>query len=341
MSSHASFAPSQSLAATKPIGGAATTNDIVSAHKSGKKKQSTAARLNALVDQFQAFYGGLEHDVIAEHEDQEDKLVTVERYVLRLQKSLVVEQTRRIEMLDHVENNLKQQFEVVWVRNKAQMEALKPEIPKRIVQWHARLGADEEIMEEERVARKIAIEKERLRLLKQLDDFQERLEIEKVERLEREALTLKKVTDATFPMQEAITEERGRRESMLGHLRDEQDQMDELRNKPDAQFKHDLITRMVRAATTGQQANPKPNLTPTLTLPLALTRWAPPRTSNSRPRCVWRPSSSSSPRSSRTPRRCKRACAWSTSRSTRRACGNSCGARARVYKHECICLLWY
>ena len=148
MSSHASFAPAQSLAMTKPIGGAATTNDIVSAHKSGKKKQSTAARLNALVDQFQAFYGGLEHDVIAEHEDQEDKLVTVERYVLRLQKSLVVEQTRRIEMLDHVENNLKQQFEAVWVRNKAQMEALKPEIPKRIVQWHARLGADEEIMEE-------------------------------------------------------------------------------------------------------------------------------------------------------------------------------------------------
>ena len=148
MSSHASFAPSQSLAATKPIGGAATTNDIVSAHKSGKKKQSTAARLNALVDQFQAFYGGLEHDVIAEHEDQEDKLVTVERYVLRLQKSLVVEQTRRIEMLDHVENNLKQQFEAVWVRNKAQIEALKPDIPKRILQWHARLAADEEIMEE-------------------------------------------------------------------------------------------------------------------------------------------------------------------------------------------------
>ena len=148
MSSHASFAPAQSLAMTKPIGGAATTNDIVSAHKSGKKKQSTAARLNALVDQFQAFYGGLEHDVIAEHEDQEDKLASVERYVLRLQKSLVVEQTRRIEMLDHVENNLKQQFEAVWVRNKAQMEALKPEIPKRIAQWHARLGADEDIMEE-------------------------------------------------------------------------------------------------------------------------------------------------------------------------------------------------
>jgi len=115
---------------------------------------------------------------------------------------------------------------------------------------------------QERVARKIAIEKERLRLLKQLDDFQERLEIEKVERLEREALTLKKVTDATFPMQEAITEERGRRESMLGHLRDEQDQMNELRNKPDAQFKHDLITRMVRATTKGHQADPDPNPDP-------------------------------------------------------------------------------
>ena len=83
-----------------------------------------------------------------------------------------------------------------------------------------------------------------------------------MERLEREALTLKKVTDATFPMQEAITEERARRESMLGHLRDEQDQMDELRNKPDAQFKHDLITRMVRATAIGHQANPDPNPDP-------------------------------------------------------------------------------
>ena len=93
----------------------------------------------------------------------------------------------------------------------------------------------------------VAIAKERQRLLKQVDDFQERLEIEKVERLEREALTLKKVTDASFPLQEAIAEERGRRESMLGHMREEQDQADELRDKPDAAFKHDLITRMVRA----------------------------------------------------------------------------------------------
>ena len=148
MSSRASFAPPQSLTGTKPVGGAATTADIVAAHKSGQKKQSTAAKLNALVDQFQEFYGGLEHDVTTEHETQEDRLASAERYVLRLQKSLVVEQTRRIEMFGHVEDNLKQQFEAVWVRNKAQMEALKPEIPKRIEQWHARLSADEEIMEE-------------------------------------------------------------------------------------------------------------------------------------------------------------------------------------------------
>eukprot|EP00908_Phaeocystis_cordata_P006170 Transcript_16790.p1 GENE.Transcript_16790~~Transcript_16790.p1 ORF type:complete len:321 (-),score=117.36 Transcript_16790:235-1113(-) len=236
-----------SMRSTKPIGGAATTADIVAAHKGGQKKQSTAARLNALVDQFQAFYGGLEQDVITEYEQEEDRLTAVERYVLRLQKSLVVEQTRRIEMLSHVEENLKQQFEVVWQRNKTQVEALRPEIPRRIEQWHARLCADEEILEEERIARGIAIEKERQRLLKQLEDFKERLEIEKVERLEREALTLKKVTDSSFPLQESIADERNRRESMLGHLRDEIDQADEMRNKPDKIFKDDLITRMVRA----------------------------------------------------------------------------------------------
>lgn len=237
----------ETLPLTKPVGGAATTADIVAAHKGGKKKQSTASRLNALVDQFQAFYGGLEQDVITEYEEQEDRITAVERYVLRLQKSLVVEQTRRIEMLSHVEDNLKQQFEAVWQRNKAQVEALRPVIPKRIEQWHARLAADEDIMEEERIARGIAIEKERQRLLKQLEDFKERLEIEKVERLEREALTLKKVTDANFPLQESLAEERNRREATLGHLRDETDQADEMRNKPDKIFKEDLITRMVRA----------------------------------------------------------------------------------------------
>ena len=233
---------------TKPIGGEATTADIVAAQNlAGGKKKSMASRLNSLVDQFQAFYGGLEVDVVTEYEQQEDRLTAVERYVLRLEKSLVVEQERRIEMLTHVENNLKQQFHAVRERNFTQVAALKPVIPARIEQWHARLAMDEEMLEEERIARGIAIEKERLRLLKQLDDFQARLEIEKVERLEREALTMKKVTDASFPMQEAIADERNRRESTLGHLRDENDAIDAMRDKPDNLFKGALITRMVRA----------------------------------------------------------------------------------------------
>lgn len=232
---------------TKPIGGEATTADIVAANIAGGKKKSMASRLNSLVDQFQAFYGGLEVDVVNEYEEQEDRITAVERYVLRLEKSLVVEQERRIEMLTHVENNLKQQFHAVRERNFTQVAALKPVIPARIEQWHARLAMDEEMLDEERIARGIAIEKERLRLLKQLDDFQARLEIEKVERLEREALTMKKVTDASFPMQEAIADERNRRESTLGHLRDENDAIDAMRDKPDNLFKEALITRMVRS----------------------------------------------------------------------------------------------
>ena len=134
---------------TKPIGGEATTADIVAAQNlAGGKKKSMASRLNSLVDQFQAFYGGLEQDVITEYDQQEDRLTAVERYVLRLEKSLVVEQERRIEMLKHVELNLQQQFHAVHVRNKTQVEALKPEIPKRIAAWHARLVVDEEMLEE-------------------------------------------------------------------------------------------------------------------------------------------------------------------------------------------------
>merc|ERR1712070_338086 len=64
---------------------------------------------------------------------------------------------------------------------------------------------------------------------------------------EREAFTLKRITDESFPLQEAISEERNRREQTLGHIRSETDQIDAMRDRPDKLFKDSLITRMVRA----------------------------------------------------------------------------------------------
>ena len=49
------------------------------------------------------------------------------------------------------------------------------------------------------------------------------------------------------PPREEQADERNRREATLGHLRDETDAIDAMRDKPDNLFKEALITRMVRA----------------------------------------------------------------------------------------------
>ena len=234
--------------ATKSLGGEATTADNAErARRGGPKKKLDAARLNALADEFEAFFGELQSDVYAEYTEGEDRLVAVERYVQRLERSLVTEQSRRIEMLKYVETNLQQQFDAFVHRNGVHLEALYPKVTERIVPWHARLAANEEAVVEERIARAKVIERERLKLIKILDDFDARLAIEKAERLEREALVLQKVSDESFKVQEEQADERNRREATLGHLRDETDAIDAMRDKPDALFKDGLMSRMVAA----------------------------------------------------------------------------------------------
>ena len=97
----------------------------------------------------------------AEYTEGEDRLVAVERYVQRLERSLVTEQSRRIEMLKYVETNLQQQFDAFVHRNGVHLEALYPKVTERIVPWHARLAASEEAVVEERIARAKVIERER------------------------------------------------------------------------------------------------------------------------------------------------------------------------------------
>ena len=207
--------------ATKSLGGEATTADNAErARRGGPKKKLDAARLNALADEFEAFFGELQSDVYAEYTEGEDRLVAVERYVQRLERSLVTEQSRRIEMLKYVETNLQQQFDAFVHRNGVHLEALYPKVTERIVPWHARLAANEEAVVEERIARAKVIERERLKLIKILDDFDARLAIEKAERLEREALVLQKVSDESFKVQEEQADERNRREAVsYTHLR--------------------------------------------------------------------------------------------------------------------------
>jgi len=229
-----------------------TADNIAAIKRKTKQPQQqtvNSAQLDALVTQFEEFYGELEQETAQIHETEEDRLVAVERYVQRIEASLVTEQQRRVAMYATLQDNLQKQADALKHRTAAQFAALQPEIPKRLSAWHDRLAADEQALEEEKIRTRELIERESARLNKVLDDFQANLELEKMERLEREAQTLKKVIDDNFAMVTAIDEERSRREAVLGQLREENDTIDRLRDRPEAVFKAEMMKRMVKATT--------------------------------------------------------------------------------------------
>lgn len=203
--------------------------------------------LESIPGQFEDFFVGLKEDVTKEHEDEEDRLVGVERYVQRIERSLVTEQQQRIDMLALVESNIQTQCDALKARARGHLDAMKPHIPIRLTAWNQRLDENETELDEELKRRRAAIERERQRLLKQLDDLQIRLEVEKVERLEREATLLKKVIDEVAEFAQLIDEERTRREATLAHIRDDNDTAVQVVEKPNAAFKEEMINRMVKA----------------------------------------------------------------------------------------------
>ena len=239
--------------ATKEIafetsGGEATTAQNISKAKAKKaRSRSVTGELASLSDKFSTIYGEVKNKVDEEHEEQEDRLQTVEDHISRLQSAMMIEQHRRVVMLKKVEANLNQLYDKTSAECAAQIEALRPDIPERLAAWHLRLDAGFVLLAEEKIARKKVIDRERLKLLKTVDDFEKQLEIEKVERLERETLMVQKVAQETQELQETFESERVRREVTLGHERDENDQIDAMRDRPDEVFKAEMVSRMMEA----------------------------------------------------------------------------------------------
>jgi len=207
----------------------------------------TGDRLNALVDQFETFYGELEVGVNGEYGKEENRLQGVEDSVLRLHQALATEQYRRVESLKAVEKHLTERCEATSEVCFRQLADVEPDIPDRLAAWHERLDGREQELEDERIARQRAIAREREKLKKTLADFESQLEIEKVERLTRETQTMQKVAEEVAALQEVFQEETSRREQMLGHVRDENDEIDSMRDKPNNIFKDKMVERMVRA----------------------------------------------------------------------------------------------
>ena len=229
-----------------PVPAEATTAQNIAARKQ-RKQHSVTSELATLSDKFGPIYTEVQDAVTKEYSEQENKLQSVEDYITRLQAALMTEQHRRVVMLKTVESNLATLYDSIRAQCHAQLKALRPEIPTRLAAWHTRIDDSFAMLAEEKAARKIVINRERLKLLKTVDDFEKQLEIEKVDRLARETSMLQKVSQEVSDLQSIFEGERGRREVTLGHERDENDQVDAMRDRPDEIFKADMVARMVGA----------------------------------------------------------------------------------------------
>ena len=249
-------------------GAGATTEDIVAARSYSAPRQREEAKISSTLHPTHfdkvsdEFLDAVEADTTKINEEEEDRLVSIERWVQRIERSLVTEQERRVEMYALLQDNVQRQFDALNHRTAEHFKLLDPAeairdhfgsehgMVARVGLLHERLRVAEKDLEEEVIRTHELIRIERERLLKMIDDFDANLEVEKFERLEREAHMLKKVVDECYGWSQVVDEERARRETVLGHIRDEQDVINTLRDKPDAIFKDAMMKRMV-ACTRG------------------------------------------------------------------------------------------
>ena len=236
------------------MGDATTEQNIATKKKGMRRRQNITGELANLSEKFAPIYTEVQDGVTAEYEKQEESLKEVEDHILRVQRTILKEQIKRVDMFTKVQENLQQQYDTVEVQCTAEIEALRPEVPIRIKAWDERMDDAFKFVAEESIARKAVIERERLKLLKTVEDFQKQLEIEKVERLQRETYLMQKVSEEMTVLAESVDYERARREIVLGQERDENDRLDSMRDKPYTIFKDDMVRRMVKATVRIREA---------------------------------------------------------------------------------------
>ena len=236
------------------MGDATTEQNIATKKKGMRRRQNITGELANLSEKFAPIYTEVQDGVTAEYEKQEESLKEVEDHILRVQRTILKEQIKRVDMFTKVQENLQQQYDTVEVQSAAEIEALRPEVPIRIKAWDERMDDAFKFVAEESIARKAVIERERLKLLKTVEDFQKQLEIEKVERLQRETYLMQKVSEEMTVLAESVDYERARREIVLGQERDENDRLDGMREKPYTIFKDDMVRRMVKATVRIREA---------------------------------------------------------------------------------------
>jgi len=212
-------------------------------HTSGTSR-SISGKLNVMADDFNNFYGDLEEETTIRKQAEEQRVINMERELVKIEQVLGTETKRRIEAGKALQNMFEAKVQALQKKFKLDLRECFEPLQAQIDALVARVELLELTMENERRDREKEIQKANKEVLDKFATHQKQFEVEKVTRLQREAQTLKRVGDEVFRIQQKITAERTARESAITLMRDDFTSAHKAREKADEIFKSEMLRKM-------------------------------------------------------------------------------------------------
>ncbi len=218
---------------------------MASATSSATSSRSHAQqRLNALADTFNAYYADLDDETAERRNADEKRLVRIEKEILKVEKSIHHEAKRRVDAGKSIQRVVEEQLEEMQLRFKRELHDAYSPLQAQIDALVERVESCEAAIALERNSRDAEIEKANTEVRATFEEHSKQFEIEKLARMQREAITLKRVGDEVFRMEQKVNAERLAREAAIVLMKDDFYAALRARVKSDEAFKADVAHKM-------------------------------------------------------------------------------------------------
>ncbi|CAM9476945.1 unnamed protein product [Ectocarpus sp. 6 AP-2014] len=202
----------------------------------GDEPNSTKARLNGILESFQAFDSDMKTGTRVRRENDEHRIAQLTAELTRLEKTLNQEIKRRVEMNKSVQVWGESEVEKMSEQLQSMVIARSDSIAGRLDDIVGKIDALEDKFDVEMAKIPVDIKQRGEELHKMLTDFESKFEAERMSRLEREGRILKQLADHEQEVATDFETERTSRENTYADLRRILDENVRSRMKGDEKF---------------------------------------------------------------------------------------------------------
>ncbi|GMI26592.1 hypothetical protein TeGR_g6779 [Tetraparma gracilis] len=199
---------------------------------------STKAKLEAVIGTFQEFDTTMRIGTRQRREKDEHRVAELRVEMGKMEKSLTAEVKRRIEMNKSVQAWCEQQIVMMHAKFEKQIEERSEKIHERLEVLSERITDLNGRFEEEKIRIPADIERRGKELAEMLHVFQQDFNVEKAERIEREARVEKQLGDHEHVVEVRFEEERAARETRYTELQRVIEVNEKSRIKADGKFQN-------------------------------------------------------------------------------------------------------